>query len=186
MSAWENAVITTKGLLLQSKVAAGGAIQFTRVRTGTGKVDTSLLAKQTGVTGAKQEFSFASNPMKKEGGEIQLYAVINNSGLTTGYNCYQLGLYATDPDDGEILYAIMQSTSPLEVPSASAIADWSAEFIIALNFSNTENVTVVLDSAGYITKTMAEAQYMKLVSYSDKMWQFGMDDEGIYLTDGIG
>lgn len=184
MAKWEYAVITEKGLLLQNKVATGGTMAFTKVKTGSGSVEPVLLIQQTDVTGMVQKFSFANSPMKKDGGEVVLYAVINNDSLDTGYNCYQLGVYATDPDDGEILYAILQSQSPLEVPARQELVGWSAEFNIALKYGNATDVTVNLDPAGSMTEAMAEARFMKLVSYDGELWQFGQDENGIFLWDG--
>jgi hypothetical protein len=184
MAKWEYAVITEKGLLLQNKVATGGTMAFTKVKTGSGSVEPVLLIQQTDVTGMVQEFGFANKPIKKSGGEVMLYAVIDNEGLNKGYNCYQLGVYATDPDDGEILYAILQAKNPLEVPSSQELVGWSAEFNIALKYGNATNITVNIDAAGSMTESMAEARFMKLVSYNGELWQFGQDENGIFLWDG--
>jgi hypothetical protein len=184
MAKWEYAVITEKGLLLQNKVATGGTMAFTKVKTGSGSVEPVLLIQQTDVTGMMQEFGFTNNPTKKTGGEATLYAVIDNEGLNKGYNCYQLGVYATDPDDGEILYAILQAKNPLEVPSSQELVGWSAEFNIALKYGNATNITVNIDAAGRMTEAMAEARFMKLVSYNGELWQFGQDENGIFLWDG--
>lgn len=150
---WNHAVITEKGLLLQSKVATGGTIKFTKVKTGAGKVNSATLQAQTTVTNAKQEFAFkADSTVNKETGLVTLVVVIDNDNLTTGYDCYQVGIYANDPNDGEILYAIMQSDSALAIPSEDNMTGWIAEMNIGMQFSNAETVQITMDQAGFASR----------------------------------
>ena len=150
---WNHAVITEKGVLLHSKVATGGTIKFTKVKTGAGKVNSATLQAQTTVTNAKQEFAFkADSTVNKETGLVTLVVVIDNDNLTTGYDCYQVGIYANDPNDGEILYAIMQSDSALAIPSEASMTGWIAEMNIGMQFSNAETVQITMDQAGFASK----------------------------------
>jgi hypothetical protein len=149
MAKWEHAVITNNGLSLQSKILAGSTLEFTKVKTGAGSVTATSLQQQTGVTNPKQEFLFSGNPYYlNEPGSAELPFTLNNDGLKESYNCYQIGLYANDPDKGEILYAIMQSATALEVPTSEQIPGWSAEFNVAVQFGNAESVSVQISAAG--------------------------------------
>ena len=150
---WKYAVITTKGLLLQSKVATGGTIEFTKTKTGAGMVEPVLLQAQTALTDERQEFSFAAeSTVNKETGTVSLVAVIDNDGLQVGYDCYQVGIYATDPDDGEILYAILQSENALAVPAEADMVGWIAEMNMAMQYGNAENVQITMNPAGVISR----------------------------------
>lgn len=150
---WKYAVITTKGLLLQSKVATGGTIEFTKTKTGAGMVEPVLLQAQTALTDERQEFSFAAeSTVNKETGTVSLVAVIDNDGLQVGYDCYQVGIYATDPDDGEILYAILQSENALAVPAEADMVGWIAEMNMAMQYGNAENVQITMNQAGVISR----------------------------------
>lgn len=158
---FEYAVVTLKGLALQAKVAGGGNIEFTKVVTGAGSVDPVLMQNQTAVSQPMQEFFYSVEPTFSEDAEVILSVVISNDEVTTGYDCYQLGVYATDPDDGEILYAIIQGGKPLSVPTAKVLPGWTAEFNLYLQYGNADSVTVVVDEAGLLTVSVADGRYLQ-------------------------
>ena len=107
MNIWANAVITNKGLALQAKLIAGTTLTITRAVIGTGYVTPGLLAQQTAVTNERQELTSgaATYPSK---GMCALPLRLSNAGLDEGYTAKQVGIYAMDPDEGEILYFIAQ------------------------------------------------------------------------------
>lgn len=179
---FEHAVVTTKGLALQAKVATGGSINFTRVKMGAGVVEPVLMQKQTDVSQPKQEFLYNTEPTFTEEGEVVLQVIITNDDVTTGYDCYQMGIFATDPDDGEILYAIIQGEKPLSIPSADSMAGWTAEFNFYLQFGNADSVTVVVTAAGLLTIPIADARYLSK-NYKPE-WIIGEDEEGVYIMKG--
>lgn len=108
MNIWANAVITKKGLALQAKLTQGHTLDITRAVTGTGYVAPALLQNQTAVTGIKQSLT-ARQVSYPEEGKCAMPLMLTNEGLTAGYTARQVGIYATDPDEGEILYFIAQS-----------------------------------------------------------------------------
>lgn len=180
---FEHAVVTRQGLALQAKVAAGGTIEFTKVKTGAGMVDPVLMQNQTDVSQPVQEFPFNMEPLfnKKGEGEVILNVLLVNDEVTSSYDCYQLGIFAIDPDDGEILYAIIQGEKPLPIPVPDSLADWTAEFNIYLQYGNADNVNIVVDAAGVLTKYVADNYYMPFINVNGVLWRFGMDENGVYL-----
>lgn len=189
---FEHAVVTQKGLALQAKVAGGGSIEFTKVKTGAGTVDPVLMQNQTDVSQPVQEFIYSDDPKFTDDAEVILSTVIANDDVVTGYDCYQLGIFATDPDDGEILYAIIQGEKPLSIPTADALPGWTAEFNFYLQFGNADSVTVVVDPAGLLTVAVADKRYLQKeqadnlylsINYKPE-WTFGEDEEGIYIMKG--
>lgn len=184
---FEYAVVTQKGLALQAKVAGGGNIEFTKVKTGAGTVDPVLMQNQTDVSQPMQEFQYAAEPTFNDLGEVILSVVISNDDVATGYDCYQLGIYATDPDDGEILYALIQGQKPLSIPSKDALHGWTAEFNLYLQYGNADTVTVVVDSAGILTVSVADRKYLQKQDAEQlylPIWAIGEDEEGIYIMKG--
>lgn len=184
---FEYAVVTLKGLALQAKVAGGGNIKFTKVATGAGTVDPVLMQNQTAVSQSMQEFLYSMEPKFSDDAEVILSVVISNDDVTTGYDCYQLGIYATDPDDGEILYAIIQGGKPLSVPTAKALPGWTAEFNFYLQYGNADSVTVVVDEAGLLTVSVADTRYLQKSDAEQlylPIWAIGEDEEGIYIMKG--
>lgn len=155
MNIWQNAAITNKGLALQAKLIEGNKLQITRAVTGAGWVNPALLQQQTAVSDPKQTLIFhpASYP---EQGKCAVPVTLDNIGLATGYTAHQLGFYALDPDEGEILYAIAGSTTNEEkdgtvVPSETEMPGYGAEWTFYFQYGNADGVTVVVDAANTVT-----------------------------------
>lgn len=153
MNIWANAVVTNKGLALQAKLISGATMAITRAVTGTGTVDASLLQQQTAVSGEKQAMTFrpVSYP---ETGKCSVPVYLTNEALTTGYTIMQIGIYANDPDEGEILYFLCQAESGTgtPVPSVYENPGFSAEWNFTFQYGQADNVSVTVDPANTVTR----------------------------------
>ena len=179
---FERKTVTAKGFDLLAKVSIGGTIEFTKVKTGAGKVDIAYLSAQTDVTQPMQEFAFNADAIFDGDGQVTLQVVLDNDEVAETYECYQLGIYATDPDEGEILHTIIQGDTPLEVPADTVLSGWTAEFNISTAFGGATTVNVVQDPAGMLTESKADAKY--LLRSEAPEWVIGEDEEGIYIMKG--
>ncbi|MGN1013847.1 MAG: hypothetical protein ACI4PM_00660 [Butyricicoccus sp.] len=158
MNIWENAVITDAGRSLLAKLATGGTMQITAAKSGAGTVTPGLLTRQTAVTDPKQELTL--RPISRpESGKISISCKLTNEDLSTGYTAMQIGVYAQDPDDGEILLYIAQAASGtgVTVPSAMEMPGYSADWTFYLQFENADNVTIVVNSSGAVDQAYMEA-----------------------------
>ena len=155
MSVWTNGTYTHKGLALLAKLTQGTYLKVTRAVAGTGYVNPEALANQTGVTGAKQELTFraASYP---ETGKCKLPMFLTSAGVNTRFTIKQIGLYANDPDEGEILYFIAQSSGGTTVPSYAEMPDYSATWTFYFQYGQADEVSVTVDPANAITTDMLE------------------------------
>ena len=101
------AVITSKGLALDAKIKAGQTTAaFTRVKLGDGTYDgQEELKGATDLKNTRNEFGISSIKVIDEN-TVRIRIVTNNSNLNSGYYISELALFATDPDEGEILYSI--------------------------------------------------------------------------------
>lgn len=184
MSKWEFAVVTEDGLSLQSKLGAGSTMVFTKVKTGAGSVPVVLLQKQTDIENPKQVVLFGDNPYYlTEPGAAELSFIITNDDVYEGYSCYQIGVYAEDPDKGEILYAILQTANPVAIPSHEQNAGWGAEFNVALQYGNAENVSVYVNASGVMSRQIADKRYMKKVVYQGVLHELVWDETGVWLKE---
>lgn len=152
MNTWQNAVITNKGLALQAKLLAGTTLDITRAVTGSGYVTPGLLQQQTAVTSPQQTMSFRPVTYPANG-EACVPCYIENDGLSTGYTAMQVGIYATDPDEGEILFFIAQaqSGSGTVVPSESESPGYSAEWNFYFQYGQADSVTVTVDPSNTVS-----------------------------------
>lgn len=111
MSNYNASVLTNKGLALEAKVRAGLVkTKFTKARTGDGEFDDGeILQNVTSLKSPKQEFDINGVSIINDA-TIYLKFIVTNSqesgNLKQGYYIKEIGIYAEDPDEGEILYAI--------------------------------------------------------------------------------
>lgn len=158
MNTWQNAVITNKGLALQAKLIAGTTLNITRAVTGSGYVTPGLLQQQTAVTSPQQTMSFRTITYP-EIGEACVPVYIENGGLATGYTAMQVGIYATDPDEGEILFFIAQAQSGTGtvVPSETESPGYSAEWNFYFQYGQADDVNVTVDPSNTVSHSEFEA-----------------------------
>ena len=109
MANFNTAIITEKGINLLAK-AGETTIEFTRAATGDGAyTDEEVLSERTSLKAQKQEFPISSVSVLDES-TVYLRFIISNSqntvNLENGYYIKEVGIFANDPDEGEILYAI--------------------------------------------------------------------------------
>ena len=114
MSLFSQGVLTKKGQALIAKCETRGCgITFQHAVTGAGvHADTSVetLENRTALIDPKQTFPFAGvETVVGNAGVVVLKVNIHNRGLEETYVLNELGITATDPDEGEILYCILVS-----------------------------------------------------------------------------
>ena len=152
---WENAVITSKGIALHAKMLAGGkSVKITSVKSGAGAVQSAALMNQEKVSDIKQTLTL--KPLQKLDKTVILTAMLTNDGVTSAYDLRQVGFYAEDPDEGEILYMIAQNTEARHVPTAAEVPGYSLIWNFHLTISNDVNIEVNVNHAGYVTETNLE------------------------------
>jgi hypothetical protein len=111
MGNFSDAVLTEKGLALCAKVQSGRCrIEFTKAATGDGDyADNEVIVTRTELKSKKQEFLISSMSVANESTSVLRFIVTNHTNeydLQHGYYIKEVGIYATDPDEGEILYAL--------------------------------------------------------------------------------
>ena len=184
MNVWENAVITSKGIALLAKLSQGNTLTITKGLTGAGYVTPGLLQQQTDVTSPKQELSFRSASYPEEG-NCKLLCVLTNDELSTGYTATQVGIYAEDPDEGEILYFIAQAASGhgTVVPSAAEMAGYSAEWSFYFQYGQADGVNVTVDPSNTVSQQEVEAllkgkapsQFVMTLNYDRETDKYSID-----------
>ena len=145
MSSFNTAVITQKGLALNTKLIHGsGTITFTKMQTGSGVYDGSENLEDAVQLKSKcQEFPFNKKEIYNET-TVRLRAVINNQDLLKEYQIREIGIFAQDPDEGEILYSI-STAKPDAADTLPTFADSGLVTITVENYvsvSNASNVTI--------------------------------------------
>lgn len=120
-------------------------IHFTRVRTGDGQWGSEEnLRHAEDIKNPKQVFEFSSvdipdgNPAT-----VVLEVVIDNRGLEELYFLNEMGIYAENPDGGEILYCIaVSNVQAVYVPANNGIGISTITERINLEVADSANVTI--------------------------------------------
>lgn len=156
MAEFKNIVITTKGQALISKMLAGtGNVQFTKMSVSDTTYTDRQLEALTSLTGVKQSTPFA-RITRENNVSVKLEAAITNENLQAGYYARTVGIYANDPNDGEILYAVMIAKTAGWMPPYNGLSASSMKFNMVITVGNAENVSVILPSGA--TPTMSDIE----------------------------
>lgn len=154
MSNWGKPVLTKQGLKLQAKVDAGSRMQLTKCMLGSGMLSSGQsLENLTGLIAPVQTLPISSISYSENNGACVITAVTDNSNVSTGYYLREFGIFARDPNDGEILYAVAQDANPDYIPPSGTSAVVSQEIGVALSFSNAANVTAQVNTSAIATVT---------------------------------
>lgn len=149
MNIWESTVLTDKGTALQSKMVNGQTLHITKVMTGGAKVPLVDLRQQTSVTDGGKEITL--QPVRMEENQMIVPVLLENTGLEEGYALWQVGIYAQDPDEGEILYCLAQASEAKHIPSAAEGPGFSITWDFCFKISNMVPFEVDLNSKGLVS-----------------------------------
>lgn len=152
MAEFSKLVITNKGQALLAKMIAGsGNIEFTKISASSTAYTDAQLEGLTSLSNVKQT-SLISKVTRTNEVAIKVEAAFTNTELTAGYYMKALGLYAVDPDVGEILYAVTRETSGnCYMPAYNGITVSGAYVQLVTTVGNAENVSLEVDQAAVAT-----------------------------------
>ena len=145
-------VITGKGQALMAKLIAGSGIaNFSAIKTSSTVYTQEQLASLTSLTNIKQSASISSIS-RINNTSVNIKGALNNKDLATGYTVNTIGLYAIDPDEGEILYAVARATQAGYMPPYNSITSSGILFDFVITVGNAANVTVTVNPAAIATQ----------------------------------
>ena len=143
---YSDITITKKGSALLAKLQANGAatnIKYIALGAGTDK----LTDESIQLTDQRQTFQIASAKQSdQDASKVEIKVSPNNIGLEMGYTIREIGVYADDPDDGDILYGVINTEDNAQeydrFPSYNSESDYKEIiFYMQLLVANAENVT---------------------------------------------
>ena len=167
---FHDAVITMKGLLLDTKIRSGQAVpKFTKMKIGDGAYDgTEELSEVERLKSVRQEFGFSSIEIVDDK-TVRLRAISDNEGVTEGYYISELGVFAEDPDEGEILYSIaigVENKMDYQ-PSEAELPGATSTFDTYTSVSNIESATIMIDlGAAASAEDLEKIRYPEFEDYS--------------------
>lgn len=151
MSDFRQLIITNKGQALMAKMIAGTAsVNFTKVVSSSTTYTDSQIPSLTSLSNIKQSVA-VSKVTRMNDIAVQVEAAMENSKLTSGYYMNSIGLYATDPNEGEILYAVAGANVASYMPPYNNITVSGAYLKLVTTVSNASSVSLNVDLAAVAT-----------------------------------
>lgn len=103
MAAFPKMTLTNAGQALQTKVLAGATLTFTRIALGDGQLNGQPIAPLTALISQKATVEVDSVRVVNTT-TAQAAGFFSNKDISTGFWWRETGLFAQDPDNGEVLY----------------------------------------------------------------------------------
>jgi len=151
MAEFKQLIITNKGQALMAKMLAGtGNVQFTKINVSDTTYTDAQLQALTALSGVKQT-TLVSKVIRTNDVAVQIEGAITNTGVVTGYYMRAIGLFALDPQDGEILYAVTIASVAGYMPPYNGITVSGAFFKLVTTVSNASSVSLNVDPGAVAT-----------------------------------
>lgn len=149
MAIFNNMAITNKGQALYAKAQAGLELHFTKIMVGSGQLETRNPMTLTELIEPKFDIGIQSITPNTELKTATISGTINNSEVTEAVYICEIGLFADDPDEGEILYAYGSAGTygDYYAPATQGAYSWNYQINAAIG--NAANVTVELSNLAY-------------------------------------
>jgi hypothetical protein len=147
MSFFGGLIFTNVGRNLQAKAQAGAALNFTRIAIGDGALGGSSISDLTALKNQTKTMSI-TKLKTMTGGKAVVGTSFSNSDITSGFYWRELGVFASDPDLGEILYCYGNAGNNAEYIPAGGGADIVEKAVDCVTIvGNASSVSAVIDQS---------------------------------------
>lgn len=151
MADWSGAIMTKQGRALEAKVTAGICkLELTKLKVGDG--EPHEIESMTNLAAPKLDIGISSiSPT--DAGICDIEGVITNAELEKGFYMRELGIYATDPEEGEILYAVATDSHADYLQAKGSSTTLSVGLHVQVVITNADSVMAIIDPKGLTTRT---------------------------------
>ncbi len=170
MPNWAGGILTAKGRKLQAKVEAGAVLELTKMKLGSGTPASEEIDNLTDLKTPKYVMGISSKEALNN--ICKVTGIILSTQITEGFYAREMGLFANDPDEGEILYMVTTDTNPDFVPPSTAAIAVSASYALNIAALNADDVSVIIDPAGLVTVNMLEAHNTNENAHSELLKKY--------------
>lgn len=146
MAAFPKMTLTNAGQALQTKVLAGATLTFTRIALGDGQLNGQPIVPLTALISQKATVEVDSVRVVNTS-TAQVAGFFSNADISTGFWWRETGVFAQDPDMGEILYGYTNAGDAGDyIPT---VADTRIEKYIycSIAVANADTVNITIPSS---------------------------------------
>lgn len=195
MAEFNKMSITHSGMKLYTKAQAGTPIVFTKMRVGSGKLESDMESVEfIDLIDGKLDATLLSISPNTEQRTATIVAKVNNSTLEQGLYICELGLYANDPDEGEILYAYANSGELGDYYAPISQGPYTWHYQIATSVGNAANLDIELTELNYdyglinsnesleIIRGVNQKDINKNIDFNIKKFKLELDEKADKIT----
>lgn len=149
MAIFNNMSITNKGQALYAKVQAGIELKFTKMMVGSGDIDARNPATLLDLIEPKYTVGIQNMVPNTEAKTALISGTIDNRDMTEAVYICEIGLYAQDPDEGEILYAYGTAGKYGDYYAPASRGPFTWNYQINAAIGNAANISIILSNLSY-------------------------------------
>ena len=159
MSNWSTHQFTRKGEQLRAKVEAGKCkLTLTKIKIGNGNVTLGEVKDMNDLKSPQLVIGISSCDVSAEDDRIcEVVGIASSNNVESAFSVTEMGLFASDPDVGEILYLVGIDTAPDDMPNKNASSPATLTYQFEIVTSNMANVVAMISPAGLVTVKMMNA-----------------------------
>lgn len=164
MSNWANQQLTQRGRELQAKVEAGQCkLAMTKMKIGCGKTVTDDILDMTDLRDPRLVLNISGCVVNESDATVcTVTSVASSNDVENSFLVTELGLYANDPDVGEILYLVSLDSVPDTMPNNRVASPVTLTYQLDIVSSNASNITAVITPNGLATAKMLSEHRKKV------------------------
>ena len=172
MSNWSSTQLTDLGRALDAKVTAGTTLlSFTKMKLGSGTETAEDIPAMTDLVSPKLVLGISSCAVSASDDTVcELISVASSSDVEDSFVVRELGVFATDPDVGEILYAVMLDSTPDTMPNKNVSSPVTVTYQVNIVSANASSITAVIDPAGLVTASVLQAHNDSISAHKMAHW----------------
>lgn len=152
MAQYTGMILTKKGRDLQAKAEAGATLTFTKAKIGDGQLGQGQSLENLNDLISPQKTLTISSVQAESGGLCRIRTNITNQGITQGFYVREIGLFAQDPDLGEILYAISTASAADYLPPEGGATIVNNQFDIIVIVGNASSISATINPSGLVNQ----------------------------------
>lgn len=181
MGAYAGAIVTNAGQnLIAASIANSTTVEFTRVESSSWEIPSGTNIQTLASLQDVEQTVTPSSVGVYNNNVIQVLANFDNNGVSTAYLIQTLGVWAKEGSSSEALFAVIQATTPDQMPVESAVSPSSFIYRIQMTVNNASTVNMTVSSAG----TLTTADFDKVYKLTDWTTITSSEDLDNYTTAG--
>ena len=186
MADFKGGVLTNLGKALAAKVEAGKCkFQFTKMKVGDGTP--SSIELMTDLASPKKVLAISA-VTPDPNGRCDVESVLINADLEKGFYLKEIGLFASDPDAGEILYCVATANDSDYIQAKGGATVLSIALHMTIAIESVDDVVTSVDTKGLVTasdlashNTSETAHVNRLMVSKTSEKPESMADNGIWI-----